>query len=158
MATILGDLELKDDYTHDLGPESNFNESMYFNFFDRQRKSGGFVRLGNRANEGNAEMTMTLYLPDGSVMFQFKRPSIEHNDAMDAISLPDPHDYLTDLRAFLNRRNGEGVLLGEVNLPYKDTMAFYGQGVGDELTIFIHNVLFQHETGVPFSLRSGHDV
>ena len=60
---------------------------------------------------------------------------LEHNDAMDAISLPDPHDYLTDLRAFLNRRNGEGVLLGEVNLPYKDTMAFYGQGVGDELTM-----------------------
>jgi trehalose synthase len=60
---------------------------------------------------------------------------LEHNDPTDAVSLPDPHDYLTDLRAFLNRRNGEGVLLGEVNLPYKDTMAFYGQGVGDELTM-----------------------
>ncbi|MFC3890389.1 alpha-amylase family protein [Lentzea rhizosphaerae] len=60
---------------------------------------------------------------------------LEHNDAADALSLPDPHDYLTDLRAFLNRRNGEGVLLGEVNLPYKDTMAYYGQGVGDELTM-----------------------
>jgi hypothetical protein len=42
------------------------------------------VRLGNRANEGYAEMTMTLYLPDGSVLFQFKRPEITHNDAMDA--------------------------------------------------------------------------
>jgi hypothetical protein len=84
MATILGDLEAKDDYTHQLGPESNFNESMYFNFFDRARKSGGFVRLGNRANEGYAEMTMTLYLPDGSVLFQFKRPSIDNNDAMNA--------------------------------------------------------------------------
>ncbi|KJK46526.1 trehalose synthase [Lentzea aerocolonigenes] len=60
---------------------------------------------------------------------------LEHNDPTDALSLPDPHDYLTDLRAFLNRRNGEGVLLGEVNLPYKDTMAYYGQGVGDELTM-----------------------
>ncbi|MCR3748991.1 alpha-amylase family protein [Lentzea californiensis] len=60
---------------------------------------------------------------------------LEHNDPKDAVALPDPHDYLTDLRAFLNRRNGEGVLLGEVNLPYKDTMAFYGQGVGDELTM-----------------------
>ncbi|HEX8867399.1 MAG TPA: alpha-amylase family glycosyl hydrolase, partial [Lentzea sp.] len=60
---------------------------------------------------------------------------LEHNDPTDALSLPDPHDYLTDLRAFLNRRNGESVLLGEVNLPYKDTMAYYGQGVGDELTM-----------------------
>ncbi|WP_033439952.1 alpha-amylase family protein [Saccharothrix sp. NRRL B-16314] len=49
--------------------------------------------------------------------------------------LPDPHDYLGDLRAFLSRRNGEGVLLGEVNLPYAETMKFFGQadGVGDEL-------------------------
>ncbi|GGS47164.1 alpha-amylase family protein [Actinokineospora fastidiosa] len=55
----------------------------------------------------------------------------------DAHQLPDPHDYLVDLRAFLARRQGEAVLLGEVNLPYKDTMAFYGdpEGVGDELTM-----------------------
>ncbi|ONI86630.1 trehalose synthase [Saccharothrix sp. ALI-22-I] len=49
--------------------------------------------------------------------------------------LPDPHDYLGDLRAFLSRRNGEAVLLGEVNLPYAETMKFFGHndGVGDEL-------------------------
>ncbi len=60
---------------------------------------------------------------------------LEHNGRADAVSLPDPHDYLADLRAFLTRRNGEAVLLGEVNLPYKDTMAFFGHGVGDELTM-----------------------
>jgi hypothetical protein len=84
MVAILGDITGQDDYTHPLGPESNFNESMYFNFFDRQRQSGGFLRLGNRANEGYAEMTVTLYLPDGSVLFQYKRPEITSNDAMDA--------------------------------------------------------------------------
>ena len=84
MVTLLGDLALTDDYTHPLGAEKNFNESYYFNFFDRAKKSGGFLRLGNRANEGYAEMTLTLYLPDGSVLFQFKRPEITSNDAMDA--------------------------------------------------------------------------
>jgi hypothetical protein len=84
MAKILGDLTAQDDYTHPLGPEPNFNESMYFNFFDRAKKSGGFLRLGNRANEGYAEMTLTLFLPDGSVLFQYGRPEITHNDAMDA--------------------------------------------------------------------------
>lgn len=84
MVTVLGDLALADDLTHPLGPESNFNESMYFNFFDRARKSGGFVRLGNRANEGYAEMTIALFLPDGSVLFQYKRPEITSNDALDA--------------------------------------------------------------------------
>ena len=62
---------------------------------------------------------------------------LETDGQPDAANLPDPHSYLCDLRAFLNRRNGEGVLLGEVNLPYADTMKFFGnaEGVGDELTM-----------------------
>jgi hypothetical protein len=84
MARIVGDLVPEDDYTHPLGPEPNFNESMYFNFVDRARRVGGFVRLGNRANEGRAELTTTLYLPDGRVLFTFARPQISHNDAFDA--------------------------------------------------------------------------
>ena len=44
MAKIVGNLVPEDDYTHELGPEPNFNESMYFNFFDRERQVGGFVR------------------------------------------------------------------------------------------------------------------
>jgi len=59
---------------------------------------------------------------------------LETSGQADAADLPDPHDYLADLRSFLNRRNGEGVLLGEVNLPYADTMEFFGKG-DDELTM-----------------------
>jgi hypothetical protein len=84
LARIIGKLVPEDDYTHALGPEPNFNESMYFNFFDRAQGVGGFVRLGNRANEGRAEMTVTLYLPDGRVLFAFQRAAIDHNDAFDA--------------------------------------------------------------------------
>ena len=84
MAIILGNLSPQDEYTHTLGPEPNFNESMYFTFFDRERRIGGFLRLGNRANEGRAEMTVTLYLPDGRVLFWFERALIDSNDAFDA--------------------------------------------------------------------------
>ncbi|MGH0035572.1 MAG: DUF7064 domain-containing protein [Myxococcota bacterium] len=84
MARIVGNLTAEDDYTHPLGPEPNFNESMYFNFFDPGRGLGGFVRLGNRANEGRAEMTVTLFRPDGRVLFQFDRAPIEDNDSFDA--------------------------------------------------------------------------
>ena len=84
MAKIIGNLSPDDDYTHPLGPEPNFNESMYFNFFDPEKSMGGFVRLGNRANEGQAEMTVCLFLPDGRVLFSFKRAQIENNDAFDA--------------------------------------------------------------------------
>jgi hypothetical protein len=84
MARIVGNLVPEDDYMHPLGPEQNFNESMYFNFFDREESLGGWLRLGNRANERYAEMTVTFYLPDGRVLFMFKRPEITSNDAFDA--------------------------------------------------------------------------
>lgn len=73
-----------DEYMHELGPEPNFNESMYFNVYDPATNLGGWFRLGNRANEGTAEMTVCLYLPDGRVGFMFKRPTIASNDAFDA--------------------------------------------------------------------------
>jgi trehalose synthase len=44
----------------------------------------------------------------------------------------DPHQYLRDLRAFLSRRQGDAVLLGEVNLSHKDQRRFFGDD-GDEL-------------------------
>ena len=45
----------------------------------------------------------------------------------------DPHEYLRDLRAFLNRRSGEAVLLGEVNLPPAEQRRYFGDEDGDEL-------------------------
>ncbi len=84
MARIVGNLVPDDDYTHPVGPETNFNESMYFNFFDPKQAIGGFIRIGNRPNEGRAEVTVTLYLPDGRVLFTFNRAAIEHNESFDA--------------------------------------------------------------------------
>lgn len=69
---------------HELGSEPNFNESMYFNVVDPAQLVGGFFRLGNRANEKMAEMTLCLYLPDGRVAFFFARPEIADNDVFDA--------------------------------------------------------------------------
>ena len=84
MVAVFGDIRTEDDFTHPLGPEPNFNESMYYNFFDQGRGSGGFLRIGNRANEGYAEVTLCLYLPTGEVLFNYQRPQISGNDAMDA--------------------------------------------------------------------------
>ncbi|MBV9279843.1 MAG: hypothetical protein JOZ41_07165, partial [Chloroflexi bacterium] len=77
-------LEPADELMHELGPEQNFNESMYFNLYDPAARLGGWFRLGNRANEGYAELTVCLYLPDGRVAFMFKRPEIADNDAFRA--------------------------------------------------------------------------
>ncbi|MBO3748217.1 alpha-glucosidase C-terminal domain-containing protein [Streptosporangiaceae bacterium NEAU-GS5] len=50
--------------------------------------------------------------------------------------LPDPHEFFEALRAFMNRRDGSAILLGEVNLPYKDLLRFFGSdGLGNEITM-----------------------
>ncbi|MFC0678644.1 alpha-amylase family protein [Lysobacter korlensis] len=47
-----------------------------------------------------------------------------------------PHDYLRSLRSYIGRRSGEGVLLGEVNLPYEDQLKYFGGlDADDELTM-----------------------
>lgn len=80
-------LEPQDEYMHEVGDESNFNESMYFNVYDPAANMGGFFRLGNRPNEGRGEMTVCLYLPDGRVAFMFQRPEVTSNERFDAAGL-----------------------------------------------------------------------
>ncbi len=53
----------------------------------------------------------------------------------DRSQLPDPHDFLRELRAFLGRRVGDAMLLGEVNLEYQDQLEFFGGDAGDELSM-----------------------
>ena len=59
---------------------------------------------------------------------------LETDGTVDPTSLDDPHDFLRDLRAFMHRRNGESVLLGEVNLPYQQLVTYFGDDA-DELTM-----------------------
>ncbi|PRZ08280.1 trehalose synthase [Isoptericola sp. CG 20/1183] len=52
-------------------------------------------------------------------------------------AIEDPHDFLRTLRAFVGRRSGEAVLMGEVNLPYADQALYFGDtspGDGDSGT------------------------
>lgn len=73
-----------DEYPHPPTADSNFNESVYVNGFDLERRFGGWMRIGNRVNEGHAEAQICLYLPDGRVACQFRRPDIGHNKSFEA--------------------------------------------------------------------------
>ena len=98
MVNIFGNITPEDDYTHLVGPENNFNESVYFNFFDNKSNRGGFIRIGNRANEGYAEMTIIIFNDDGSVFFNYKKPEISNNDEWNAgglkVEVLDPGERL----------------------------------------------------------------
>jgi hypothetical protein len=137
-------LEPRDEYLHELGPEENFNESMYFNVYDPDQDLGGFFRLGNRANEGRGEMTACLYLPDRRVAFMFQRPEVRTNDAFDAagmrfeviepfehlrvsyggkvVMLDDPLDMADPRAAFTNNPYEHG----EVALDYRRVSDMFG--------------------------------
>jgi hypothetical protein len=92
-------LEPEDEYTHEPDAAENYNESMYLNGFDAERGVGGWFRLGNRVNEGYAEMTVCTYLPGGRVGFVYGRPAIDSNERMEAgglsIEVVEPFRHLT---------------------------------------------------------------
>jgi len=72
------------EFTHQPDSSVNFNESVYTNAFDPKGEFGGWMRLGNRVNEGYAELSVCLYLPDGRIACQFQRPAITSNDRHEA--------------------------------------------------------------------------
>jgi hypothetical protein len=73
-----------DEFPHAVSPERHFNESVYMNAFDHARAMGGWMRIGNRVNEGYAELSVCLYLPDGRIACQFQRPAISTNEVFEA--------------------------------------------------------------------------
>lgn len=111
MATQGMRLEPRDEHNHEPDAARNFNESVYVNGFDAEQRTGGWLRLGNRVNEGYAELSVCLYLPDGRVACQFQRPRISDNDSFDAGGLryrvDEPFERLTV------RYDGELLLLDD---------------------------------------------
>ncbi len=103
-----------DEFPHPPTAEPNFNESVYMNAFDPLRRMGGWMRLGNRVNEGYAELSVCLYLPDGRIACQFQRPALAHNEALDAGGLRvEVHEPLQRLDM---RYDGELMVIDDPDL------------------------------------------
>ncbi len=50
-------------------------------------------------------------------------------------ALGDPIDLVRGMSRIVRRRTGDGMLLGEVNVPFKDQYLFFGEDRGDGLTM-----------------------
>ncbi|MFN8217124.1 MAG: hypothetical protein U0R71_11075 [Solirubrobacterales bacterium] len=100
-----------DELMHPLEAAPNFNESMYFNIADPRSRIGGFFRLGNRPNEGHAEMTVALYLPGGRAAFMYRRPEISGNHALAAGGLS--FEVARPFEDLVVRYQGEVLILDE---------------------------------------------
>jgi trehalose synthase len=66
-----------------------------------------------------------------AVPFLIEPVGAEHRDG----ALAKPLDFLKSLRAFLGRRSGEAIMLGEANLPRDDQVEYFGGPDGDGLTM-----------------------
>lgn len=67
--------------------EEQHNESMVFSWHNRDDHSGGLLRLGNRINEGHAELTYMILMADGSCLVWWRRAPITTTDVFDADGL-----------------------------------------------------------------------
>lgn len=115
----------EDELMHRPDASVNFNESVYTNGFDTASPVGGWMRLGNRVNEGHAELSVCLYLPDGRIACQFQRPPITGNDRFDAGGLS--YSVVEPLRKVSMRFEGE-LLIVEDPDALRDPQALFASG------------------------------
>ena len=96
------------------------------------------LNIANHAVRDEIAKVIGFWLAQGlsgfrvdAVPFLLELDGIEGTEEMGL----DPHQYLRDLRAFTQRRNGHAILLGEVNLPFEEQRHFFGDEDGDELNM-----------------------
>lgn len=76
-----------DEFMHQPTDDPQFNESAYYNLVEEGTGFGLLIRMGNRVNEGHAEVTVLAYLPGGGAVIRFDRAPISSNEAFDAAGL-----------------------------------------------------------------------
>jgi hypothetical protein len=131
----------EDEMTHSPDASVNFSESVYTNGFNTTSPVGGWMRLGNRVNEGYAELSVCLYLPDGRIACQFQRPSIANNDRFDAGGLS--YSVIEPLKKVSMTFDGEMLIVDDPN-ALRDPKALFANGA--RLPVRVHWV---HEAESP---------
>ena len=108
-------------------------------YFHRFYKTQPDLNITNPAVRDEIMKTMGFWLELGISGFRVDAvPFMIETEGVDEAATKafgDPHDYLRELRAFVGRRSGDAILLGEVNLPHSDQKKFFGSGEADELTM-----------------------
>jgi hypothetical protein len=123
----MGDFVMRpdDEMTHKPDASINFNESVYTNGFNVASPVGGWMRLGNRVNEGYAELSVCLYLPDGRIACQFQRPNISSNERFDAGGLS--YAVVEPLKKVSMTFDGELMIVKDPN-ALRDPKALFADG------------------------------
>ncbi|MDA0181996.1 alpha-amylase family protein [Solirubrobacter phytolaccae] len=119
-----GDLVFPDQETSNWTYDRKAGQYYQHRFYKHQPD----LNLANPAVRDELAQVMGFWLQQGLSGFRVDAVPFLIEGALD-----DPHQIVRDLRAYVNRRVGDAVLLGEVNLPPKDVRKFLGDEDGDEL-------------------------
>ncbi len=119
-----GDIVFPDQETSNWAYDRKAQKYYLHKFYSHQPD----LNLANPEVRDELAQVMGFWLEQGLSGFRVDAVPFLIEGAMD-----DPHQILRDLRAYLSRRNGEAVLLGEVNLAPPDVRTFLGDEDGDEL-------------------------
>lgn len=65
-------------------------------------------------------------------------PYLYEREGTSCENLPDTHDYLKSLRAHMDTKYGDRMLLAEANQWPEDSVTYFGQGSGDECHMAFH--------------------
>jgi len=142
-------VDAADELMHEPTDDPQFNESMYFNFVDGGSGFATLVRIGNRVNEGHAEVTVLVYLPGGGAAIHFERSPIADNAALDTgglrVEVRKPLEHLQLTYAGKAHRLDHGTDLAdpktalgaapelplELDLAYESLIDLYGLSSGE---------------------------
>jgi hypothetical protein len=164
-----------DEYMHEPSDDPQFNESAYYNYVDRDSGFGVLIRMGNRVNEGHAEVTVLLYLPDGSAAIRFDRAEITGNDRFAAAGLA--FEVIEPLRRMRVTFDGSAHLLAQgtdledpkraftsspvapvrLELTYDNVVPVYGLGGGSGIQGAEDTIAVGHYQG-PCTVRGWVEV
>jgi hypothetical protein len=92
------------DIIHEFGTHEEWNESFYFNFYDRGQDICGFMRIGLKPNKKEKSVFCFLMMPDGNV-FGLKDQAVMENNDLDAVGLK--FSKLVDDKKWRLEFNGE---------------------------------------------------
>jgi trehalose synthase len=113
----------------ELDPKTN---EWYLHHFYKHQPD---LNIANPQVQEEISRTLGFWLELGVAGFRVDAvPFLFAKDSGSAVAF-DPFQYLGDVRNFITRRVGDAVLLGEVNVAYKDQKAFFGGPDGDGLNM-----------------------
>jgi hypothetical protein len=92
------------DIIHEFGTHEEWNESFYFNFYDRGQDICGFMRIGLKPNKKEKSVFCFLMMPDGNV-FGLKDQAVMENNDLEAVGLK--FSKLVDDKKWRLEFNGE---------------------------------------------------